>query len=280
MSDGRAIGVFDSGVGGLTVLAALRRALPGESFVYLGDTARLPYGTKTPATVTRYAAQAAAHLTRRGIKLLVIACNTASAVAVEALAHELAPLPVIGVVEPGAEAATVATRGGRIAVVGTEGTIAGGAYVRAIVRRRPDAIVTGRACPLFVALAEEGWVEGTVPRSAAETYLDDLVGAAGDHDTLVLGCTHFPLLRPAIATVARADVAIVDSAETTAAAVARTIADTGLAAPTPADPGASPSGPGPRLRFLATDGPERFARVGARFLGLPFGPDDVEVVDL
>ena len=284
MSDPRAIGVFDSGVGGLTVLAALRRALPAESFVYLGDTARLPYGTKTPATVTRYARQAAAHLTRRGIKLLVIACNTASAVAVEALATELAPLPVIGVVEPGADAATRATRDGRIAVVGTEGTIAGGAYVRAIHRRRPDAVVTGRPCPLFVALAEEGWVEGTVPEAAAAAYLADLVGPQGDHDTLVLGCTHFPLLRPAIATVARPDVALVDSAETTAAAVARTIDDTGLAAPAvpPVGEGAATAATRAvsRLRFLATDGPERFARVGAGFLGLAFGPGDVEVVDL
>lgn len=271
MSDTRPIGVFDSGVGGLTVLAALRRTLPAEAFVYLGDTARLPYGTKTGATVARYAIQAAGHLTARGIKLLVVACNTASAVAIEPLAEALAPVPVIGVVEPGAEAALAASTGGRIAVIGTEGTIAGGAYVRAIRRHDPLAVVTGRACPLFVALAEEGWIAGDVPHAVARVYLDDLVGERGEHDTLVLGCTHFPVLRGAIAAAVRPDVAVVDSADTTAAVVAATLARHDLAAP----PGAAGA-----LALSATDGRERFARVGARFLGTEVAASDVEIVDL
>ncbi|MEM6995276.1 MAG: glutamate racemase [Myxococcota bacterium] len=278
--DARApIGVFDSGVGGLTVLAALRMRLPHERFVYLGDTARLPYGTKTGGTVARYALQAARCLMRRDVKMIVVACNTASAVAIEPLAaaKELAGVPVVGVVEPGAAAAVAQSRTGRIAVLGTESTIVGGAYDRAIARRRAEAIVTGRPCPLFVALAEEGWVTGDVPRAVAETYVADLVQAGArdgrpDHDTVVLGCTHFPVLREVIASVAGPDVALVDSAETTADVVATRLEEASLSAP------GAVSSPTPVL--LATDGAERFARVGARFLGLPLRAADVEVVDL
>ena len=270
------IGVFDSGVGGLTVLAALRARLPHERFVYLGDTARLPYGTKTGHTVARYALQAARCLMARQVKLLVIACNTASAVAIEPLssASELAGVPVIGVVEPGADAAVARSSSGRIAVIGTESTIRGGAYERAIAARREDAVVTGRACPLFVALAEEGWVTGSVPTEVARTYLQSLVsGPAGDeHDTLVLGCTHFPVLAEVIASVCGPRVALVDSAATTAEAVAARLEHDGLLAP------AAAGAPAPTL--LATDGAERFARVGAQFLGLPLAAADVEIVDL
>jgi glutamate racemase len=269
------IGVFDSGVGGLTVLRALRAHLPHESFLYLGDTARLPYGTKSPGTVTRYAQQAAQVLVDRGIKLLVIACNTASAVAVDELALRLAPLPVVGVVEPGAAAASEASGHGRIAVIGTESTIRGGAYERAIARRRPEAAVVGRACPLFVALAEEGWCDGPIPEAVAERYLGDLRPAADDPasiDCLVLGCTHFPVLRSAVAKVMGPGVVLVDSAETTARAVARMLAAAGLA---------RGEGPGAgSLVLLATDGPERFARVGARFLGVSLEPGAVSLVDL
>ncbi|MCA9706022.1 MAG: glutamate racemase [Myxococcales bacterium] len=268
------IGVFDSGVGGLTVLAALRAHLPHESFVYLGDTARLPYGTKSPHTVTRYAEQAARVLVDRGVKMLVIACNTASAVALPHLQAQLAPLPVVGVVEPGAAAACEASGHGRIAVIGTESTIRGGAYDRAIARRRSDARVVGRACPLFVALAEEGWCDGPIVEAVAERYLGDLRPSPGDPesiDCLVLGCTHFPALRSALARVMGPEVALVDSAETTARAVARILdRDERAAAP----------GPAGEVALLATDGPERFARVGARFLGLDLRPDAVSLVDL
>lgn len=268
------IGVFDSGVGGLTVLAALRAHLPHESFVYLGDTARLPYGTKSAHTVTRYARQAAQVLVDRGIKLLVIACNTASAVAVDDLAQRLHPLPVVGVIEPGAAAACEASGHGRIAVIGTESTIRGGAYERAIARRRPSASVLGRPCPLFVALAEEGWCEGPIPHAVAERYLGDLRPIPGDPaaiDCLVLGCTHFPVLRPALAEVLGPAVTLVDSAETTARVVTEMLSGADLAAPEGAAGG---------VTLLATDGPERFARVGARFLGLALAADAVSLVDL
>ena len=266
--------MFDSGVGGLTVLRALRTRLPSESFLYLGDTARLPYGTKSPGTVTRYARQAAQVLVDRGVKLLVIACNTASAVAVDDLADRLAPLPVVGVVEPGAAAACEASAHGRIAVIGTESTIRGGAYERAIARRRPSAAVVGRACPLFVSLAEEGWCDGPIPEAIAERYLGDLRPNPHDRfaiECLVLGCTHFPVLRPAIATVMGPAVTLVDSAETTARAVGAALETSGLAAPAGANGG---------ITLMATDGPERFARVGSRFLGLELGAGEVSLVDL
>lgn len=268
------IGVFDSGVGGLTVLRALRARLPYESFVYLGDTARLPYGTKSPHTVTRYAQQAAGVLVEHGVKMLVIACNTASAVALPTLQQQLAPLPVVGVVEPGAAAACQASGHGRIAVIGTESTIRGGAYERAISRRRADAQVVGRPCPLFVALAEEGWCEGSIAEAVAERYVGDLRPKPGDPasiDCLVLGCTHFPVLRPALARVMGPGVTLVDSAQTTAEAVAQILARDGRA---------SSSGAPGDVALLATDGPERFARVGARFVGLDLSPDAVTLVDL
>lgn len=268
---GLPIGVFDSGVGGLTVLAALREHLPRESFVYLGDTARLPYGTKSAGTVQRYAEQAARVLVDHGIKLLVIACNTASAVAVDTLSAAFAPLPVLGVVEPGAAAACETSRSGRIVVIGTEGTIRGGAYDRAIARRRPEARVVGRPCPLFVSLAEEGWTDGPIPEAVATRYLADLVGPGRDADCLVLGCTHFPVLRDVLSRVAGPDVAIVDSAQTTAAEVARRLGATARSA----DEASRGT-----LELWATDDPERFARVGGRFLAVDLRPGEVRVVDL
>jgi glutamate racemase len=279
--DARPIGVFDSGMGGLTVLRALRAALPGESFLYLGDTARLPYGTKSAHTVVRYALQAAEELVDRGIKCLVVACNTASSSALPAMRERFAGLPVIGVIEPGAAAAAQASRSGHIAVLATEGTINGGAYTRAIRALRADAQVTGVPCALFVALAEEGWIDGPVAESAAARYLAPLGGATGGGgagaraDTLVLGCTHFPVLEPVIARavgqVIGPGVRIVDSAATTAAAVRDELAARGLLAP---------SGSAATLGFLATDGTARFAAVGARFLGEAIAADDVELIDL
>jgi glutamate racemase len=270
--DPRPIGVFDSGVGGLTVVRALRRALPEEQIVYLGDTARLPYGTKTAATVARYALQAAGALVAQDVKLLVIACNTATALALEPLRAALAPLPVVGVIEPGAAAAVAASRGRRIAVLATESTIAHGAYDAAIRRLAPDAVVLGRACPLFVSLAEEGWVDGEVPAAVASHYVSDLPAAG--FDTVVLGCTHFPVLEPVLGRVLGPRIALVDSAQTTAAVVAAVLAQGALAAP------GGGAGSGAACRFLATDGPDRFARVGARFLGEPVEPASVRLVDL
>jgi len=273
-SPGAPIGVFDSGVGGLTVLRALTDALPGESFVYLGDTARLPYGTRSADSVRRYASQAAASLHAKGVKCLVVACNTASAVALDALAQQFAPVPVIGVLEPGAEAACDATRSGRIAVIATEGTVRGGAYEASIRRRRPAVQVIARACPLFVALAEEGLAAGPIVEAIARHYLDPLFleAAAGQPpDTLLLGCTHFPVLAPALRAVVGADVTIVDSARTTAAAVSAELGRRSLL---------RGDGATVRVELLATDGPERFARVGAGFLGRPLLARDVSVVDL
>ncbi len=268
MSDPRPIGVFDSGVGGLSVVRALRAALPAESIVYLGDTARLPYGTKSPETVRRYARAAARALVARDVKMVVVACNTASAVALGDLERALAPLPVVGVVEPGARAA-VATGARRIVVLGTEGTIRGGAYERAIGRIAPSVEVAGVACPLFVGLAEEGWTDGEIPRLVARHYLaEHLERRPG---AVVLGCTHFPLLEGVVAEVVGPNVALVDSARTTAAEVSRRLTALGATAP-----------PGGRrtLEFLATDGIDRFVRVGARFLGRPIAREAVRVVDL
>lgn len=265
------IGVFDSGVGGLTVLRALRERLPNESFVYLGDTARLPYGTKSAESVTRYSVQAADLLVRRGIKYLVVACNTASSVALDALRERYAPLPVIGVIEPGAQAACAASRTRQIAVIATEGTIRGRAYHQAISRRDPSAMIVAQACSLFVALAEEGWTSGAIVEGVARRYLDPIFEQAPAIDTLLLGCTHFPVLADALRAVVSADVRLVDSAQTTAAALEEELKSCDLASP---DAQSTP------LRLLATDNAARFARVGSLFLGESFGADDVELVDL
>jgi glutamate racemase len=266
------IGVFDSGVGGLTVLKALELALPHESFLYLGDTARLPYGTKSQATVQRYAVQAARVLVERGVKALVIACNTASAVALPALRDTFAPLPVFGVVEPGAEAACAASRSGRIAVIATESTVRGGAYQRAILARRPSARVLARACPLLVSLAEEGWIGGDVPERVVDAYLGAWLHEAAQPDCLLLGCTHFPILKPLLQHVAGPGLVLVDSAATTAAAVAAALRSAALTR--------TVATPRPRTRLLATDGRERFARVGQHFLEAALNAEAVELVDL
>jgi len=265
------IGVFDSGMGGLTVMKALMSLLPNEELIYLGDTARLPYGSKSPETVKRYAVQCARALLRYDIKMLVIACNTASATALGDLSQALAPTPVIGVIEPGAEAAVQAARSGRIAVLATEGTVKGGAYARAIHARNPQAQVTQKACPLFVPLAEEGVTQGQIPELIAGMYLQPIFeDEANSPDCLVLGCTHFPVLRDVIAKVAGPGAKLVDSAATTAAAVQKLLAEKNLNRDEPAVP----------PRFLSTDAPERFARVGQIFLGTPIPPKSVELVDL
>lgn len=270
--DTRPIGVFDSGMGGLTVLRALTARLPHEHFVYLGDTARLPYGTKSAETVSAYALQATRLLVAEGVKMVVIACNTASAVALAPLARALAPVPVIGVIEPGAQAGVAATRNNYIAVIATEGTVQGMAYARAIAALRGDIRIVQQPCQVFVALAEEGWTDSPAAVAVAERYLQPLFKAPSPPDTLVLGCTHFPVLAGVIREVIGGAVTLVDSAETTAAAVGMTLAGNGLAA--------GEDGSGGTARFFATDSPERFARVGEIFLGRPIDPDEVELVDL
>lgn len=271
---GAPIGVFDSGMGGLTVLRALRSALPDEAFLYLGDTARLPYGTKSPATVQRYAVQAARILVERGAKALVVACNTASAVALDALQSRYAPLPVFGVVEPGA-AAAAAAGAGRVAVLATESTVRGGAYQRALLRLQPRMEVRARPCPLLVTLAEEGRHAGPLVELALEEYLRGLLAPsrAPGGATLLLGCTHFPVFEPVLERLlARCDVpvTVVDSAATTARAVAAELAAGRV-------PSAS-ARRAPGITLLATDGRERFRRVGQYFLGHPV--EEVELVDL
>jgi len=266
------IGVFDSGVGGLTVLRALRRVLPAEHFIYLGDTARLPYGTKSAQTVARYSLQCAAALVGRGIRCLVVACNTASASALDVLRQRYPELPVIGVIEPGAAAAVAASASQCIAVIGTEGTIAGGAYQAAISRLCPTARVLAQPCALFVAMAEEGLTEGPIAAAVARHYLEPLFARAAADEcphTLLLGCTHFPAFTTVIRDVLPTQVRIVDSAETTAAAVALQLEST--------RPAGASSG---SVRWLATDSAARFAHSSSVFLGAAVNAADIDIIDL
>lgn len=251
---GAPVGVFDSGIGGLTVLAALHHRLPGEPTVYLGDTARLPYGPKSPGTVRRYAREAAEFLLGKGVKLLVVACNTASARALPALADEL-PVPVVGVIDPGARAAVSRSRNGRIGVIGTRGTVESGSYQEAIRALRPDAAVVAGPCPLFVALVEEGWTEGEVARLTARRYLTPLLEEGVD--TLLLGCTHYPHLRGLLQEVAGPGVELVEPAEAVADAVAQTLERRGLLS----------GGDAPSRRYYVTDDAERFRGLATRWMG-------------
>jgi len=249
------IGVFDSGVGGLTVFRALERALPSRPLIYLGDTARVPYGPRSADTVRRYSIEAGRFLKQQGIELLVVACNTASAVAIPALQEDL-DLPVMGVIEPGARRAVELSKTGNIGVIGTRQTVASDAYVRAIRRVSADARVVAQACPLFVPLAEEGWIDDDVARAVAERYLQPLTEAGVD--TLVLGCTHYPLLRGVIGAAMGWDVRLVDSAEAVASEVCRSLEET---------PGGASRGTD--RRFFVTDIPAPFQAVAERFLGRP-----------
>ncbi len=249
------IGIFDSGIGGLTVARAIYERLPAESTIYFGDTARVPYGPKSPETVRRYSREILDWLVGQGVKAVVIACNTSTAHALEAL-RAASPVPVIGVIEPGARAAVAAAPRGSIGVIGTAGTIASDAYGRAIRALRPDATVVQQACPLFVPLVEEGWFDHPAARLVAEEYLAAM--RAARVQALVLGCTHYPLLKPLLAEVMGPKVTLVDSAEETARAVADALAAAGLTAR-----------PGGRVthRFVVSDDQPRFLQVGSRFLG-------------
>ncbi|MBM3286049.1 MAG: glutamate racemase [Candidatus Eisenbacteria bacterium] len=260
------IGVFDSGIGGLTVVREILRQLPGENVVYFGDSARVPYGGKSPETVTRFSIENTHFLARRGIKFLVVACNTASALALPVLQRRF-DLPMIGVIDPGAREAVQRTRNGKIGVIGTTGTVGSRAYDRAIAEIAPDCSVEAAACPLFVPLAEEGWTEGEIPLGIARTYLDPLRGSGVD--TVILGCTHYPLLRGVIADALGAEILLIDTAEVTVAEVRRRLEERGLLRP----PGA---GDGERHFFLS-DVPVRFREIGGRFLGEPI--DDLAWIE-
>jgi glutamate racemase len=266
------IGVFDSGFGGLTVLKALLELIDGADYCYFGDTARLPYGSKSVETVARYAVEAAHFLEFQGAQMLVIACNTATALALDQITAA-AHVPVVGVVEPGAEAAATASKNRKIVVIGTEATVSSHAYRKALESRGLRA--REKACPLLVPLVEEGWVEHPVTEQVARIYLAEaFADGFHDADTLVLGCTHYPLLKALLDRVTPGHVSIVDSAESTARAVALHLAQL---VPPAADE-AEERRAAPRLRFFATDSTEKFRRLGERFLGLPI--ENVQHVDL
>ena len=250
----KAIGIFDSGVGGLTVLKAVMEVLPQENTIYLGDTARVPYGIRSPETVTRYSFENTQFLLSQEIKMLVVACNTASAISLEAVKREF-PLPVLGVLEPGARAAVAATRTGRIGVIGTEATIGSGAYEKAVRSVNAGIEVFTQACPLFVPLVEEGWTDNDVAELTARRYLDAL--RASSIDTLVLGCTHYPLLKKVISRVMGDSITLIDSATETAREVAEVLEKLNWLRP---DRGAV------IRRYYVTDSPSRFERVGKLFL--------------
>jgi len=266
------VGVFDSGVGGLTVLRALVERIPDADYLYFGDTARLPYGSKSAATVAHYAVGAVRYLQDQGADLLVIACNTATALALDEIKIKAAAgVEVLGVIEPGAEAAAAASRKQKVVVIGTEATISSHAYRRALEARK--VAVREKACPLFVPLVEEGWVEHPVTEQVAKIYLSEAFSEdASDADVLVLGCTHYPLIKSLLRRVAPEHISIVDSAESTAQDVARE-----LQVGTPPSTTNERRSP-PQLKFFATDSAEKFRKMGTRFLGLPV--EDVLHVDL
>lgn len=259
------IGIFDSGLGGLTVLREIEWALPAEDLIYVGDTARVPYGIKSAETVTRYSREICDFLAKQGVKAIVVACNTSSALALEALRPNYS-MPLLGVLEPGAQAAVDATRSQVIGVIGTEGTIKSGGYAQAIRRKLPQAQVRGRACPLFVPLVEEGWARHEVTRQVAEVYLGEWRGDG--IDTLILGCTHYPVLKSLIQEVLPG-VTLVDSAQATAKALQALLGERGLLK--------TASGAGSR-RFFTTDAPQKLSELAARFLGHDLGP--VELTNL
>lgn len=265
-SPDRPIGVFDSGIGGLTVLRELADRLPGEDLVYLGDTARVPYGIRSPSTVIRYSFQNTEFLIRQGVKALVIACNTASAVSIDRLRERFA-IPVLGVIEPGAKAAVRKTVSGRVGVIGTEATIRSGAYQKALTAMMENIEIEARACSLFVPLVEEGWVSGKVARDVVKEYLRPLKNSRVD--TLVLGCTHYPLLRDAIGEYMGEHTALIDSAVEIAKETKAVLAERGLSR--------SQRRRG-TMSFFVTDAPDRFSMVGERFLGRPI--DKISLIDI
>ena len=254
----RPIGVFDSGLGGLTVFEAISRRMPEENLIYFGDTAHVPYGSKSRETVTRYSLEIARFLASQRIKALVVACNTSSALALDAVARA-SDVPVLGVIRPGADAAAAATRSGHVGIIGTEATIASGAYTAALRRRQPGVRVEALACPLFVPLVEEGWWKHPAAALVARQYLKAL--RRSDIDTLILGCTHYPLLKGVIGRVMGPGVRLIDSAEQTALETERLLLSLDLR---------RRSGRG-RRRFIVSDAPRRFLKLARRLLGVRIG---------
>lgn len=269
------IGIFDSGVGGLTVYRALHEHLPAEHFVYLGDTARVPYGTKSLQTVERYAIENSRFLESLGIKLLVVACNTASALALPAIRRSLG-VDVIGVIEPGARAAVEQSRGGRIGVIATEATVKSGAYSKAIAERAPTIEVIEKACPLFVSLTEEGWADTDVARSVAADYLTEIIASGAD--TLVLGCTHYPILRGVIQETVGNEVSLIDSGEAAAQDVKLLLQQKNLALEVDERDARERHLCDDLDHFYVTDAADRFSRVAERFLGA--APSSLEAVEV
>lgn len=263
------IGVFDSGMGGLTVLRALKNVLPKESFIYLGDTARLPYGTKGPDTIIRYAVQMAKLLVERNIKLMVVACNTATTAALPYLQEWLPDLPIIGVVEPGALVLAKATQNNHVAVLATEATVKSGVYEQMIYKINPNINVNSYSCGLFVALAEEGCIDNDISLATAKQYLTPIMNQKSIPDTILLGCTHFPVLTKSIKTVVNNDVKILDSATATAEAVVNALQKANLE---------NNSDAKQIIQFMVTDLPERFARVGQIFYGDVINSEIIELI--
>ena len=266
MSDARPIGVFDSGIGGLTVVSEMFKTCPGESIVYFGDTARVPYGTKSPKIVEKFAIQDILFLMQQNIKLLVAACHTVSSVVLDRLIQSF-HLPILGVVDPGVKAALQVTRNNRIGIIGTRATVLSTTYKKKLEERREGIVTVSQACPLFVPLAEEGWVDGDVADQIASIYLEPLKEQGVD--TLILGCTHYPLLKSIIGRVMGEDVVIIDSAEVTAKLVADRLRAIGVE---------NTTGLTPKHKFYVSDIPHQFQEVGERFLGISLG--SVTQVDL
>jgi glutamate racemase len=266
------IAVFDSGVGGLTVLRTLKEHLPQESFLYLGDMARVPYGTKSPTAVVNYTLGAARHLVSQNIKLLVVACHTASTLALTALEKAFPSLPIVGMIEPGARAACAASQNGCIAVIATEATVKAQGYQKAVQQFRSPAQVVAQACSIFVALAEEGWVNGPIAESIARQYIAPLFNSQPRPDCLLLGCTHFPLLRESIQNVIGKETCIIDPAVETALTVKQILLEKALINTQPASMAIS--------KFQVTDSPERFAFVAGQFLATPISPEQIQCIGL
>lgn len=258
----RPLGVFDSGLGGLSVVRSLWQHLPSEAIVYFGDTGRFPYGTRSPDVIRRFSRQNAAFLLEQGCKAVVVACNTASAHALSDLKQHL-DVPVVGVVEPGVEAALAAHHGGRLGLLATSGTVASGAYEKALKAQRPDLDLVSIAAPLFVALVEEGWTNTPATELVAREYTKGF--APGKFDAVILGCTHFPLLRPVLSKVLGPGVALVDAAEATAGKVAKVLREAGL----------ERNGGTPKHEYFVSDGPEKFETLGPLFLGTHVSPPRV-----
>ena len=269
MRDKRPIGVFDSGMGGLTVLRELLNYLPNESYIYLGDTARLPYGTKSSETVSRYATQMASILVAKNIKLLVVACNTASTVVFPHLYKQFPHIPVVGVIEPGARIAIKATKNDKVALLATETTIQLGAYQNILRTLSPRIRISTQACGLFVALAEEGYVNDDIAFLVVKKYLEPIINDDHQCDSVILGCTHFPVLIEPLSAILGNQINIINSAKATAAEVQTIVQSTNLAAVVDH----------PTLSFLVTDSPNRFARIGKIFFGQRIDPEKVNLID-